>query len=38
MIQDFPYAGMDYRGDPDMILPPREQVEVARWSGVSGGR
>jgi hypothetical protein len=24
-IQDFPYAGMDYRGDPDMALPPGEQ-------------
>ena len=25
MIQDFPYAEMDYRGDLDMILPPGEQ-------------
>ena len=25
VIQDFPYAGMDYRGDPDMTLPPGEQ-------------
>ena len=24
VIQDFPYAGMDYRGDPDMALPPGE--------------
>ena len=24
-IQDFPYAGMDYRGDQDMALPPGEQ-------------
>ena len=24
-IQDFPYAGVDYRGDPDMALPPGEQ-------------
>ena len=24
-IQDFPYAGVDFRGDPDMILPPGEQ-------------
>jgi hypothetical protein len=23
-ILQFPYAGMDFRGDPDMILPPRE--------------
>ena len=21
VIQDFPYVGMDYRGDPDMTLP-----------------
>ena len=25
MIQDFPYAGMDYHGDPNMTLPPGEQ-------------
>ena len=25
VIQDFPYAGMDYPGDPDMALPPGEQ-------------
>jgi len=25
VIQDFPYVGMDYRGDLDMILPPGEQ-------------
>jgi len=24
-IQDFPYAGIDFRGDPDMALPPGEQ-------------
>jgi hypothetical protein len=24
-IQDFPYAGMDFRGDPDMVLPQGEQ-------------
>ena len=24
-IQDFPYAGVDFRGDPDMVLPPGEQ-------------
>ena len=24
-IQDFPYAGIDYCGDPDMALPLREQ-------------
>lgn len=24
-IQDFPYAGMDYCGDPDMALPPGEK-------------
>ena len=24
-IQDFPYADVDFRGDPDMILPPGEQ-------------
>ena len=24
-IQDFPYAGIDFRGDPDMVLPPGEQ-------------
>jgi len=24
VIQDFFYTGMDYHGDPDMILPPRE--------------
>jgi len=24
-IQDFPYVGMDYRGDPDMALPPGEK-------------
>ena len=24
-IQDFPYAGVDFHGDPDMILPPGEQ-------------
>ena len=24
-IQDFPYAGVDFRGDPDMALPPGEQ-------------
>ena len=24
-IQDFPYAGVDFRGDPNMALPPREQ-------------
>ena len=23
-IQDFPYAEVDYRGDPDMALPPGE--------------
>lgn len=25
VIQDFPYAGMDYHADPDMILPRGEQ-------------
>ena len=25
VIQDFPYAGMDFRGDPDMVLPQGEQ-------------
>lgn len=25
VIQDFPYAGIDFRGDPDMVLPPGEQ-------------
>ena len=25
VIQDFPYARMDYHGDPDMGLPPGEQ-------------
>jgi len=25
IIQDFPYLGMDYRGDPDMTLPRGEQ-------------
>lgn len=25
VIQDFPYVGMDYHGDPDMILPLGEQ-------------
>ena len=25
VIQYFHYAGMDYRGDPDMALPPGEQ-------------
>jgi len=25
VIQDFPYAGMDYLGDPEMTLPPGEQ-------------
>ena len=24
-IQDFPYAGIDFRGDPDMVLPQGEQ-------------
>ena len=24
-IQDLPYAGIDFRGDPDMVLPPGEQ-------------
>ena len=24
-IQDFPYARIDFRGDPDMVLPPGEQ-------------
>ena len=24
-IQDFPYAGVDFRGDPDMVLPQGEQ-------------
>ena len=24
-IHDFPYAGVDFRGDPDMVLPPGEQ-------------
>jgi len=24
-IQDFPYAGIDFRSDPDMALPPGEQ-------------
>jgi len=24
-IQDFPYTGMDFRGDPDMVLPQGEQ-------------
>ena len=24
VIQDFPYAGMDYCGDPNMTLPPGE--------------
>ena len=24
-IQDWPYAGMDFRGDPDMQLPAGEQ-------------
>ena len=25
VIQDFPYAGMDFRGYPDMVLPQGEQ-------------
>ena len=24
-IQDFPYAGMDFRGNPEMVLPQGEQ-------------
>ena len=24
-IQDFPYARVDFHGDPDMVLPPGEQ-------------
>ena len=24
-IKDFPYAGVDFRGDPDMVLPQGEQ-------------
>jgi len=24
MIEDFPYVGMDYRGDPELVLPPGE--------------
>ena len=24
-IQDFPYTGIDFRGDPNMDLPPGEQ-------------
>jgi hypothetical protein len=24
VILEFPYAGVDFRGDPDMVLPPRE--------------
>jgi hypothetical protein len=24
VILQFPYAGVDFRGDPDMVLPPRE--------------
>ena len=24
-IQDFPYAGVDFRHDPDMVLPQGEQ-------------
>ena len=24
-IQDFPYARMDFRGDPEMVLPQGEQ-------------
>lgn len=25
IIEDWPYAGTDFRGDPDMLLPPSEQ-------------
>ena len=21
-LEQFPYAGMDFRGDPDLVLPP----------------
>ena len=28
-IQDFPYAGVDFHGDPDMALPPGEQWDDA---------
>jgi hypothetical protein len=24
VILQFPYAGVDFRGDPDMVLPPGE--------------
>ena len=24
-VQDFPYSGIDFRGDPDMVLPQGEQ-------------
>ena len=24
-VEDWPYAGIDFRGDPDMPLPAREQ-------------
>lgn len=24
-VEDWPYAGMDFRGDPNMQLPPSEQ-------------
>lgn len=26
MIEDYPYDGMDYRGDPDLVVP-----EGAHW-------
>jgi hypothetical protein len=23
-IDDYPYAGLDFRGDPDLVLPPTQ--------------
>ena len=28
-VQDWPYAGLDFRNDPDLVLPPGEQWDDA---------
>jgi len=28
-IDDYPYAGLDFRGDPDLVLPP-----TATWGNI----
>jgi hypothetical protein len=31
VILQFPYAGVDFRGDPDMVLPPGEVFDHQRY-------